>query len=252
MEPGTQLFAQLQLAAVLGGITAGVAVHKGRSAVGWFFVGFLTGCIGLIIVLCMSNVHDQNATLGNMETETRRLREQLKHEQLRNDSFQSYMRHRVDAHDGVLGMNTRGGIGPGRRAPQSIGSGHAPPGIAPGGPQYPAAHGHGGPPVAPGYSTSVGAAHAPAPVHGPWPVHGAPPPPGVHGDAAPLIGSEWFVKFGQRKSQSLTFGKLKKFWKIGNLTPDTLVCTGENERWVPVQDVPGLLDSLQHQESQTW
>lgn len=32
-----------------------IAHRKGRSAVGWFFGGFLLGGIGLIIISCLSN-----------------------------------------------------------------------------------------------------------------------------------------------------------------------------------------------------
>ena len=203
MDPGAELFAQLMGAAVMGGITAGVAVHKGRSAVGWFFIGFLTGGIGLVVCLCMSNQKEQNEVLGHMEKETSKLREQLKYERLRNESFQHHVRTRIDAHDDALGVNTRA-IGPGR--PQAK-------------------------PILP--STSLGAN----------PVNRAALP-----SPSSFETSEWFVKFGSRSSQSLPFEKLKKFWEIGNLTPETFVCTSECE-WVPVQSVPGLLEELNKGQS---
>ncbi len=37
-----------------------IAHGKGRSAVGWFFGGFLLGGIGLIIVACLSDKSKQN------------------------------------------------------------------------------------------------------------------------------------------------------------------------------------------------
>ncbi len=36
-----------------------IAHSKGRSAVGWFFGGFLLGGIGLIIVSCLSNKNEK-------------------------------------------------------------------------------------------------------------------------------------------------------------------------------------------------
>ncbi len=36
-----------------------IAHNKGRSAVGWFFGGFLLGGIGLIIVSCLSNKNEK-------------------------------------------------------------------------------------------------------------------------------------------------------------------------------------------------
>lgn len=40
-------------------ICAGVASSKGRSGVGWFFLGLLLGLIGVVIVLCLPPLNDQ-------------------------------------------------------------------------------------------------------------------------------------------------------------------------------------------------
>ncbi len=218
----------------MGGITSAVAVHKGRSAVGWFFVGFLTGCIGLIIISCLPNQKEQSELMSHMETETRRLREQLKHEQLRNESFQTHMRHRIDAHDNALGVDTRR-IGPGPATATPILPGPASPPAAGPTPITPR----------PGGPTPIRQARPIVPRPSAAPSGRSAPSPQSFTDC------QWFVKFGTRKSQPLTFDKLKKFWEIGNLTPDTLVCTGEQENWMPVQDVPGLLDHLNAPEFQT-
>ena len=265
MDPGAELFAQLLGTAVMGGITSAIAVHKGRSAVGWFFVGFLTGCIGLIIICCMPHATENVARLNHMETEHRRLQEQLKHEQLRNESFQSHTRTRIDAHDSALSMGTRqighagggpagyiaggtggaggaGGAGGGYGGGSYGGGGYgAPPPasqpIVPGPAPGPAPGGYGPSPApTPGYASG------PAPVQGyapgPGPDMAAPAPP------ASFINCEWYVKFGARRSQPLTFDKLKKFYQIGNLTPDTPVSTNENQEWMQIQNIPGLLEQL--------
>jgi hypothetical protein len=45
----------LFIAIFWGVTTAGIASGKARSPVLWFFVGFATGLIGIIIVLCLSS-----------------------------------------------------------------------------------------------------------------------------------------------------------------------------------------------------
>ena len=40
---------------ICGFITGGVAASKGRSSVGWFFVGFFLDILGIIIVACLSD-----------------------------------------------------------------------------------------------------------------------------------------------------------------------------------------------------
>lgn len=90
-----------------GVITALVGRSKGRSPIGWFFVGFLTGCIGLIIVLVMSNLKAEEAKWKMSEERQRRLKEQLKQERLKTQSFQEHVQNRLDVHDDALDMNTR-------------------------------------------------------------------------------------------------------------------------------------------------
>jgi hypothetical protein len=92
---------------ILGAITAAIAATKGRSIVGWFFVGFLLGLIGLIIVLCMSNLEEERARQARMDTEQRRLRERLRQEQLKNEAFRQHAARRLDVHDRQLGVDTR-------------------------------------------------------------------------------------------------------------------------------------------------
>lgn len=98
---------RLLIMVVFGAITAGVASSKGRNTVGWFFIGFFFGCIGLIIILCLSNVKEEQARWDAQNVEQRRLREQLRQEQLKNEAYRKHTAARLDAHDQRLGMNTR-------------------------------------------------------------------------------------------------------------------------------------------------
>ena len=75
MDPSGRLLVQLLAGIVFGAITAAIASHKGRNVVGWFFIGFFTGCIGLIIVLCLSNVREEEARWRTAEDEQRIARE---------------------------------------------------------------------------------------------------------------------------------------------------------------------------------
>jgi len=97
----------LLIGGVIGIICALIAHSKGRSAVGWFFVGFFLGIIGLVIALLASNLEDARAKEMAMENEQRRLREQLRQERLKNEQFRKHTQLRLDSHDGALGLDTR-------------------------------------------------------------------------------------------------------------------------------------------------
>jgi hypothetical protein len=91
---------------ICGTITALVASSKGRNAVGWFFVGFLLGIIGLIISFCMSDLKKQKAKEQQMMIQNRRLKEQMRQERLRTEALRNYATQRLDAHDEALQMDT--------------------------------------------------------------------------------------------------------------------------------------------------
>lgn len=107
MGGGEQIALQLIVGLVFGGIVAAIAHSKGRNAVGWFFLGFFFGCISLIIILCLSNVKEEQAKWNNNEIEQRRLREQLRQEQLKNEALRQHTVARLDIHDQKLGIDTR-------------------------------------------------------------------------------------------------------------------------------------------------
>ncbi len=98
---------QLIVGVVCGIIAALIASSKGRNVVGWFFVGFFIGLIGVIIIACLSNLKQQRAKEQSSARERHRLREQLRQERLKNEAFRRHSAGRLDAHDGALNMDTR-------------------------------------------------------------------------------------------------------------------------------------------------
>ena len=71
------------------------------------FIGFFLGLIGLILVLVVSNLNEQRDKDLQVETEQRRLREQLRQERLKNEQFRQHAQIRLDTHDVALGMDTK-------------------------------------------------------------------------------------------------------------------------------------------------
>jgi GYF domain 2 len=119
MQDGGELAIRLIFMCIFGAACAGVAHSKGRNPWGWFFVGFLITCVGLIIILCLPNLNEQKALMQVQEDTNRRLREQLRQEQMKVEALRAHTAARLDAHDEVLGINTRsaapalaGGVAP--------------------------------------------------------------------------------------------------------------------------------------------
>jgi hypothetical protein len=94
------------ISVICGIVACLVASNKGRNAVGWFFVGFLLGIIGLIISLCMSDLKKQKAKEQQVMIQNRRLKEQMRQERLRTEALRNYTTQRLDAHDEALDMDT--------------------------------------------------------------------------------------------------------------------------------------------------
>lgn len=106
MNDGEAVF-QIIIMLAFGGATAAIANSKGRNGLGWFFVGFLFSCLGLILVLCMSNEKERIAQLEAQHIQNRRLQEQLKQEQMKTESLRQHTLSRLDKHDTVLGIDTK-------------------------------------------------------------------------------------------------------------------------------------------------
>lgn len=116
-----QLIAQLVIGAVFGLICGIMAPDRGRSGVGWFFIGFFLNCVALIILLLIPNLKIEAAKEKRQREETRKLREQLKKErQVADARFDSHG-NRLTAHDRALGMDTaQAELGPPPSAPPPL------------------------------------------------------------------------------------------------------------------------------------
>ena len=105
---GMDLFIQLAVMVVLGSICAVIANQRGRSAVGWFFVGFFAGCIGLILVLVLPDLKAQEERERRLAQENRRLKEQLRKDRVVADQRHADVQKRLGVHDRALGVDTSG------------------------------------------------------------------------------------------------------------------------------------------------
>lgn len=92
---------------IFGGIAAAIAHHKGRSPIGWFFIGFFLALIGVIIVAVLPNLKEEQERQKHLDRENRRLREQLNQERVKGESFRQFASQRLDTHDRHLGVDTR-------------------------------------------------------------------------------------------------------------------------------------------------
>lgn len=97
---------QLIILLVFGVITAMIANNKGRSAVGWFFVGFFLGLIGLIIVCVVSDLKQQALRETRLRAENRRLRERMRKDRAVSDQRYRQVNRRLKAHDSVMEIDT--------------------------------------------------------------------------------------------------------------------------------------------------
>jgi hypothetical protein len=89
-----------------GGVAAAIASSKGRSPLGWFFIGVLFSCIAIIILLCLPNLKEIKAKEERLEEENRRIREQVRQEQMRLEAFRQQTNLRLQRHDQALQMDT--------------------------------------------------------------------------------------------------------------------------------------------------
>jgi len=97
----------LIIGAILGAICAALASTKGRSAVGWFFIGFFFGLFALIVILVVPNLKEAKEKEEHMKMEQKRLHEQLRQEQMKTERLRKYAQARLDIHDRELNIDTR-------------------------------------------------------------------------------------------------------------------------------------------------
>ncbi len=101
------LVIQLVFWLLFGGITAAIANSRGRNPLGWFFIGLIGGCFGIVLVLVLPDLNVEKAKEAESEREKRRLREQLQQERMKNQAFRGHATNRLDQHDEALGLDTR-------------------------------------------------------------------------------------------------------------------------------------------------
>lgn len=88
---------------IFGVICTAIAGKKGRSQVGWFFGGFFLGIIGIVIIAVIGNLNDDK----KQNRDTYILKEQLRQERIKNESFRQHSTQRLNVHDDKLGINTK-------------------------------------------------------------------------------------------------------------------------------------------------
>jgi len=110
----------LAVKAIFGIICAVIANNRGRSGVGWFFIGAALDCIGIVLVLAMPDLKKEEERERRQKLESRRLREQLAKERQVADSRHQNVEQRLGAHDEALGIDTSSPpeLGPAAAAPQ--------------------------------------------------------------------------------------------------------------------------------------
>ncbi len=89
-----------------GGVAAAIASSKGRNPVAWFFIGTFFSCIAIIILLCLPNLKEMKAKEERLEEENRRIREQVRQEQMRLEAFRQQTNLRLQQHDQALQLDT--------------------------------------------------------------------------------------------------------------------------------------------------
>jgi uncharacterized membrane protein len=90
-------------------ITAYIASHKGRNALGWFFLCFIFGLfwsslIILIIILILPNLNEEYTKLAQEGAWRRRHQEGFEQERNVNRHFRDHVIKRLDRQDEVLGL----------------------------------------------------------------------------------------------------------------------------------------------------
>jgi type II secretory pathway pseudopilin PulG len=196
------LIVQLVIMLICGGIAAAIATAKGRSGA-WFFAGFFIGIIGIIIIACMPNLKEQKE---RQELENRRLREQLRQEQIKSEAFRQHAALRLDVHDEHLGVNTR-----------SISA-------------LPCA-------ASPQHQLASG---GPAALDGELSGTHTPPLPPTRGDAVAPASRTWHYEAAGESRGPVTDRELVSLIRSGVVQRQTLVWTQELPDWTPADRVGNL------------
>lgn len=98
---------ELLILLAFGAVCAMIANSRGRSGLIWFFIGFIFNCFGLIVLLVLPNLDEEEQKEVRIHQRHRRLQEELRQERMKNQAFRGHAKARMDVHDAALGMDTR-------------------------------------------------------------------------------------------------------------------------------------------------
>ncbi len=101
-----ELPVQLLIMAIFGLICAAVANTRGRSPVGWFFIGFFFGCLPLIILFVIPDLKVEAAKEERRGRQFSRLQERQTRDRASVDRKLDAQNRRISAHDQALGVDT--------------------------------------------------------------------------------------------------------------------------------------------------
>jgi len=101
-----ELAVQFVIWGVFGAVVAVIAQSRGRTPVGWFFIGLAAPCIGFILVLVLPDLKREQAQKARLSKENRRLRERVLKDRQASDQRHADTVRRLGAHDAVLGVDT--------------------------------------------------------------------------------------------------------------------------------------------------
>lgn len=104
--PGAELAFNLLVGLVFGGICAAIASGRGRSAVGWFFLGLFLNCIALIILLVIPDLKSEAEKTDRLRRDNKRLKERIAKDRQVADQRHENIGKRLDVHDKGLGIDT--------------------------------------------------------------------------------------------------------------------------------------------------
>jgi len=121
------LLLQFVITTCFGVACALIAKQRGRSPVGWFFVGFFASCVGLILVLVLPDLKKQQAEFERLKAQNRMLKERLDKDRMVADQRHGEIAGRLRAHDRVLGLDTAQAAD----APEQLSEGAPPPAPTP-------------------------------------------------------------------------------------------------------------------------
>ncbi len=96
----------LIICAVFGIICALVAHGKGRSAIGWFVIGFIAPLLGIILVFVLPDQKANERRLDRIGQQNRRLKERLRQTRIVNRRKLEQVNKRLNAHDRSLDLDT--------------------------------------------------------------------------------------------------------------------------------------------------